>query len=185
MATYRAIQMIKTMSKKEFLRFASMFSTQQEFLNRGGSFFCLKYNPDVYQMNQDKISEAFSSRIFKPLVITNYKFLSLLLTLYRDHRVYSTDFSFTYNQFEEDGYVEEKDNLREYIAEQWIIDEIYESLDSTNSKIKYVDIKINSYQEPVRFYASGNIMIPDCLSLEDKNFIMEIVEFLFMGSMAL
>ena len=179
MATYKAIHILKDFSLSELEGLASLFSSEKSIIGKEDNpFKCIAYNPDCYLKNMDKISRQFENGNFRPVIITNYKFLALLLWGYKLEEFIFTDFS-----FKEDGEEAEleKEIVKGMLSDSDEVLNISNFLEENSQKIQYVELYLKSFQNRVCIHSNGNISLSNTFDKGLYSFIIKIVQFLFIG----
>ncbi|MDG4957320.1 hypothetical protein [Lactococcus lactis] len=188
MEIYKALQVKNDTSRETVNTLVSLFSDTPSFLTKNEKFVCVKYNPDTYLSNEKKISNLYKQKVFKPLIITNYKFLALLLQLNKSNKIDAeyTDFYFSNTEYDEtdDQYIL-KEEIKEYIKKDTLdFEELLSILSDSDYNIKFVEFKVKKSTDYVTIYTSGNIKYEK--SIENVSFetVLDIIEFLFTGSVS-
>lgn len=180
MKIYRAIKFNKETPNDKVYEFAALFSERTQIISKKKkTFVCIRYNPDTYLKNQEQIGIFYNANFFKPLVMTNYKFLALLLKISNEDIVSFKNFSF-YNGDSEEGEID-KEEIESQINQGRDIDFTFDFLEEADQRIKYVELHLGSSKNKVRIYASGNIGLSENFDPEYNNYILDMVEFLFIG----
>lgn len=178
MKVYKPIRLIKDLSYDEITALSKLFSDDNDII-RHNEFTLLKYSPDTYFKNGRAIGDLFQSDIFEPLIMTNYKFLALLLVCSSHSQLIFSDFSF--KKYDDGQEVEdEKYHVRSLLDEQGNVSGSFEFLKDVGQKIASVELKVGNSSDIVIVYSSGNIAFSDSIS-DNKKCILDIVQFLFTG----
>lgn len=179
MATYKAIQILKDFSLSELEDLAALFSSKQSIIGKEDTpFKCIAYDPDCYLQNVDKISRQFENGNFRPVIITNYKFLALLLWVSKLEEFVFTDFS-----FKEDGEEAEleKTTVKDMLSDSDEVGNISNFLKENSQKIQYIELYLKSPKNRVRIHSNGNISLSNTFDKSLYSLIIKIVQFLFTG----
>lgn len=181
MRTYKAIQILRDLSPSELDDFASLFSNKQSIISDKNQFICVALNPDCYLLNEAKIGQLFSEDYFRPLIITNYKLLSLLLITARKEEFLFTDFS-----FKEDGDEHENDKriVKEMLSESNDVLDISSFLKENSQKIRYIELSIENRKNRMRIYSNGNISLTNSFDERLNKLVLSVVQFLFTGRLS-
>lgn len=177
MRVYKPIKISEGFDLQNIDCFTSLFSNENDTINTESTkYICVRYNPDVYNVNQVKVADYFSNNLFKPLTMTNYKFLFLLLEI-SSNKI----FKFVNFEFKTDGEEaeREKTQVREMIEEG--VKSTFEFLNEKGQKISYIDINVFDRINTVRIYSSGNIAISNRFKEENYFILLNLIEFLFTG----
>lgn len=180
MKTYKAVQVLNVFSPSELEVFASLFSSKQSVISNDKSqFICIEINPDHYLLNKDEISELFKNNYFKPLVVTNYKLLSLLLVVAKRKEFQFTDFSFKESGEEAET---EKIIVKDMLSESSDVLDISSFLKENSQKIHYLELEISNSKNRMRIYSNGNISLTNSFDKNLYPLITNVIQFLFTGS---
>lgn len=180
MRIFKAIQILKDFKPNELDKFSSLFSSKQSIIaDESNTFVCLSFNPDQYLRNEKTISEYFVKDYFRPLIITNYKLVALLLVTSKMEGYIFSDFS-----FKEDG--EEAESEKEVVQEMLInnkdVSLISNFLKENSQKIQYIELELFKTKNRVRVFSNGNISLSNAFEKEYYSSVLKIVKFLFTGS---
>ena len=184
MKIYKPIHLMKVVSPEKVNKISKLFSNHEDAPIRNGGKFDLtfvRYSPDTYFSNGDQIGELYQNGIFDPLVMTNYKFLALLLVCSSNPLVLFSDFSFK-NADESDEAVESRGQIKELIESEKEVTRSFEFLKETGQRISRIELGIESARNKVVIYSNGNIGLsnnfPEALYEE----VFSLIEFLFTGT---
>ncbi|MCH7321803.1 hypothetical protein LZ480_07835 [Solibacillus sp. MA9] len=176
MRVYKPIKVSEAFDIKNIDYFTSLFSDECYAIKNANKYICVRYNPDIYNINQEKIAEFFSKDLYKPLTMTNYKFLYLLLEISK-----SEVFKFVNFEFKFDG---EEAEIEKMQVKEMIEDDVkssFEFLNETGQKISYIDFDIFDKYNSIRIFSSGNIGVSNRFNEEYNNILLNLIEFLFTG----
>lgn len=181
MKIYKPIKFNKRLSAIERDEFALLFSNKSEIVgNENESFFFVRYIPDTYILNKEKIKNFYERNIFVPLVMTNYKFLYLLLRINQEKKYTFTNFELKY---EGNEYELEKNTIEEMINDTKPIEPTFEMLQEKGQKIRFIDLELMNSKNRVRIYSNGNIGLSNGFEVENYKEISSIIKLLFTGSL--
>lgn len=179
MKTYKVIHMLKDFSESELNNFSSLFSEKKFYIsNKEDPYVCVSFNPDVYLSNKQAISEYFKKNYYSPLIMTNYKFLSVLLLISGNTNYKFKDFSF--KEEGEEG-EHEKSVIEEMIFENKNVHDTFSFLESKDQTIKSIELELFSPVNRLKLYSSGNISISNSFSEEYFPHIINLIDYLFTG----
>ncbi len=182
MIVYKSIEMLENLSENDLKHFASLFSNKQSFIEKNGKpFLCIPYNPDTYYLNQKEISIAFEEGKFQPLVVTNYKFLALLLWTSKKSEFVFTDFSFKEDGEEAES---EKTTVQDMISEGDDVKTVSDFLKDNSQKIQYIELCMVNQKNKIRIFSNGNIALSNSFDKAMYSLVTDIVEFLFTGNVS-
>lgn len=185
MKIYKPIHLIQSVSLGKVNEISKLFSDYEDTPIQNDSKFDLafiRYSPDTYFSNGKQIGELFQSGIFDPLVMTNYKFLALLLVCSSNPLVIFSDFSFK----NDDENVESEENrtlIKDLIDNDKKIDRSFEFLKDIDQRISRIEFTMDNFKNKVVFYSNGNIGLSDNFSQIYYKEVLNLVEFLFTGSL--
>lgn len=183
MKVYKPLKLSDEFDMGKLERFASFFSKDKNILFKSDKkYVCVNYNPDVYFENQNLINDYFSENLFTPLIMTNYKFVFLLLMISNNKNWTFTDFSFK-NEGEEGesdkeivhDLIESDDDSKKIASDTNVF------LKESGQKIASIELRLlNRYK--IKIFTNGTLAISDNLLMEkNMNLLLGLVEFLFTG----
>ncbi|WP_426272581.1 hypothetical protein [Exiguobacterium sp. R-17] len=179
MKTYKAIHLLNEKAVNELKNISSLFSEKERLIFvESKPYVCVSFTPDVYFKNIHENNSYFISNYFKPLIMTNYKFLSLLLEISEDPNYKFIDFSFKQDGDEGD---QEKEFVEEIISRERNVQASFDFLESKDQTIKYIDLIVCDSKHPIRIDSSGNISVPNNFSEKYSPYIINLIEYLFTG----
>lgn len=179
MKTYKAIHTLKDFSEYELNDFSSLFSGRNSYISNGEKpYVCIPFSPDVYLNNKQVISEYFKKNYYSPLIMTNYKFLSLLLLIVGNSNYTFKDFSF--KEEGEEG-EHEKSVIEEMIFENKNVHDTFNFLESKDQTIKSIELEVFSPMNSLRIYSSGSISISNSFSEQYFPHVLHLIDYLFTG----
>lgn len=176
MRVYKPIKISEAFELNNIDYFTSLFSNEPCALKNDSKYICVKYNPDVYNINQEKIAKYFSEDLYKPLTMTNYKFLYLLLEISKSDVFNFVNFEFKYEGEEAEM---EKMQVKEMVEDD--VKSTFEFLNETGQKISYIDFNIFNKFNTIRIFSSGNIGISNRFNEDYYDTLLNLSEFLFTG----
>lgn len=180
MKTYKAIHLLNENAKNELNSISSLFSEKESLISytKESEYACVAFTPDVYLKNKVIINNYFSKNYFAPLVMTNYKFLSLLLMIAEN-----PDYTFKDFSFREDGYEgdHEKEFVEELILGEKNLQKSFNFLESKDQNIKFIELEVCNSNNRLRIYSSGNIAVSRSFDEQDFPYIINLVKYLFIG----
>ncbi|MFK4912061.1 MULTISPECIES: hypothetical protein [Lactococcus] len=185
MKIYKPIHLLYDIAPQKVLVINKLFSEHEGIpLQSDGDFkiALVRYSPDIYFNNGVEIGKLFQDEVFEPLVMTNYKFLALLLICSTNPLILFSDFS-----FKNDDDIEESEENRTYIKDlidsDQKIDRSFEFLKDIEQRISRIELTIESPKNRVVFYSNGNVGLSDSFAKTYFNVVFQLVEFLFTGSL--
>lgn len=179
MKTYKAIHLLKDFSEFELNEFSSLFSKENSAISNGKNpYIGVLFNPDVYLMNKEITNEYFRKNCYSPLIMTNYKFLSVLLLISKIQDYTFKDFSF--KEEGEEGEIE-KTVLEDMILENKNVRDTFNFLESKDQTIKFIELEVFSPRNRLKIYSSGNVSISNSFSKENFPHVVHLIEYLFTG----
>ena len=122
----------------------------------------------------------FQDGIFSPLVMTNYKFLSVLLYSSHKKEITFSDFSFKYDEESNEAEVD-KDKVKSLLNESDSTDNSLNYIEEAGQKIIKIELTIGDFNDKVMIYSSGNLGFSNNFSDAHMELILELVTFLFTG----
>lgn len=178
MKTYKAIHLLNEQATHELKNISSLFSEKQTFISvEDNPYVCVAFTPDVYLKNIHATNKYFNHNYYVPLIMTNYKFLSLLLKISENPNYKFVDFSFKQDGDEGD---QEKEFVEETILKEKNLQESFKFLESKDQTIKYIELKICN-SNLIRIDSSGNIAVPNNFSEKYYPYVINLVKYLFTG----
>jgi hypothetical protein len=179
MKVYKPIQMIKELSSEEMDNLSKLFSKENQIIYCSNNFALVRYSPDVYFKNGKAIGQLFESRTFVPLIMTNYKFLALLLICSSNPQFVFSDFSFKKEDDSEEA-DESKSYVRDLLKKEREVSSSFEFLKESGQKISSIELKQADSSEFMIINSSGNIAFSNNFDV-NQDHVLDIVQFLFTG----
>lgn len=181
MKSYKPIHLKRDLGSVD--KISSLFSNADEKPIKSDSnnfnLFLVPYSPDVYFDNDKEIGKLFEYGVFEPLVMTNYKFLSLLLVSYNNDLIEFCDFSLKNdNEYPEDTIEFIKDSVKD----QRQVKPSFEFLQNQNQKISTLVFIFNENNK-IYVYSTGKIGLSENFPQKYYNEVFKLVEFLFTGEL--
>lgn len=180
MKTYKVIHMLKEISEGELKHFSSLFSRKSTNTLNGSdfSYICVPFDPDTYLINDEEIKTYFQNGYYSPLIMTNYKFLSLLLLISNNEKYRFRDFSFREAGEEGDH---EKSIIEDMISENRNMKDTFDFLESKHQTIKSIELEFSHPSNLLKIYSSGNISFSNSFSRDYIPDVFNLLKYLFTG----
>ncbi|MCT0506805.1 hypothetical protein [Lactococcus cremoris] len=185
MKIYKPIHLIQATPTKEVKKISKLFSNYEDDPIRNNSNFDLvfvRYSPDVYFSHGEEIGKLFESDTFDPLVMTNYKFLALLLVCSSNPMIVFSDFSFK-NSDESDRSEENREHIKEMIESEDKVTRSFKFLKNIGQRISRIELSIESTRNKVVVYSNGNIGLSNNFPSKYYKEVFPLVELLFTGEL--
>lgn len=183
MKIYKPIHLLHNTTSKEVVKISRLFSEHTNNLmidNNDFRLALIRYSPDIYFDNGYDVGKLFQDGVFEPLVMTNYKFLALLLVCSTNSSILFSDFSFR-NDDENDESEENRTHIKDLIDSDKKIDRSFEFLKDLDQRISRIEFLIDNHKNRVVFYSNGNIGLSDSFSQTYYREVFRLTEFLFTG----
>lgn len=177
MRVFKPMKISEAFDLKDIDSFTSLFSNDHFTIkSKSNKYICVRYSPDIYNINQERVANYFSENLYKPLTMTNYKFLYLLLEVSKSKVLKFIDFEFKFDGEETER---EKAQVKEMIEEG--VKSTFEFLNEMGQKISYIDLNVINHFNKIRIFSNGNIAITNKFNEEYYDILLNLIEFLFTG----
>lgn len=175
--TFKAMQLTSDFDEYELEKFIRYFSNKHEaIVETGNRYVCIPFNPDIYILNQENIFKYFVQNKFVPLVLSNFKFLSLLLEIDENKKIIFKDFSFKMS--DEEAYIE-KNEVEDLLLKNHNLKSANLYLKESNHTIKNIELQVANSNNRLIIHSSGNISISNRFEEIYYCEILKIIQFLF------
>lgn len=175
MRTYKVyMQKDKELINKNKL--AELFDGMPDILEtKDNTIFGIKFNPEDYVFNEKKIIGKIIQFKLKPLVMTNFKFLMLLVEMQKTNMILK---SFEIKNDDNDN--EETESIMSRTDENINGDLAF--FENNDMKIKFIEIGFFESYSRFTVYSNGIISATDRFSEEEAEELARVIEFLFKGN---